>query len=109
MTYECTGVVGPDGFDYSSLCDGFDGVFNGQSSDGLLTNSLNVDQYTSGEIPSGIHTFTITATSEGGIQKSADFKWYFIDPCAPPNLIRIDEIQSPDLPYVVTDDLPEPI
>ena len=61
-------MIGPDGKDYTFLCDGFDGVYNDDpASDGLLTLSLNVDQYLNGEVPPGIHTFKIIATSEGGV------------------------------------------
>ena len=60
-------------------------------------------------VPAGLHTFTITATSEGGIQKTATFEWLFVDPCGPPDAITIGEVESPTEPYIITTPLPDPL
>jgi hypothetical protein len=102
VTYECTNVVGPNGADFKKIfCpqDAFDGIFNGDSTDGLLTVSATHFEYSSGSVPAGTYTFTITATTAGGDQLTTDFTWTLIDPCGPPEFVLLETM--PDKTYTI--------
>ena len=102
-------MIGPNDEDMISLCDGFDGVYDLGFNDGLLSLFMTSEQYLDKSISAGIYTFTITGTSQGGIQKTTTFEWLFVDPCGPPEFIAIGEITPPAGPYIVTDPLPAPL
>jgi hypothetical protein len=68
ITYECTNVVGPDDVDFTTtMCNSnFDFTFDGDDADGTLDFSATFDDFSSGAIPAGTYTFTITGTTEDG-------------------------------------------
>lgn len=77
VTYECTGVVGPDNTTpYNYLCNSWD--TDGVDGSLALTASAS-DKPT---LPAGTYTFTITATDISGATQTSTFTWTLTDLCS---------------------------
>ena len=77
VTYECTGVLGPDNITpYNYLCNSWD--TDGVNGSLALTASAS-DKPT---LPTGAYTFTITATDLSGATQTSTFTWTLNDLCS---------------------------
>ena len=106
MTYDCTNVVGPYGINYTTKLCGtgnplgkMDGIFDGDSSDGVLNLYATVADYTGYQLLAGDYTFTITATDAAGNQVTTTFGWTLIDPCNPVDALSVASL--PNLTYAI--------
>ena len=90
VTYTCTNVVEGDGGTISSVeCDdfSFDGVFDGDATDGVLTFTASENDYITGNYRPGIYEVTITGTADGSnplVSTTTTFTIELLDPCDPP-------------------------
>ena len=107
VSYECTSVVRVDGFESKIKCEDFDfdGLYDGGSSDGILTFVADSNDYESMNYPPGVYTVTITGTaikSINEIKETATFTLNILDPCDPPT--SLSKAEFSDQEYTLTDD-----
>lgn len=94
VTYEITSIV--DVSDTSFLAkfqSSFDVTFDSDGdalADGTAALTATTLDYTSGDVPPGVYTFTVESTSKNGTKLSKTFTWTLIDPCGPPTSVIID-------------------
>ena len=82
----------------------FDGVFDGQATDGKLTFSADSQDYIDETYVPGVYEVTITGTAVGSSplqEKSATFLLTLLDPCDPPASVTGVDFVNQD--YTLTD------
>ena len=80
----------------------FDGVFNGDATDGQLTFSADSTDYENGVVTPGDYVVTITGTAvTSSDTKTATFTISMVDPCDPP--VSITSPGLTDQVYTITD------
>ena len=115
ITYTVSNILDPAGFnDYFSdpppydlwttlITPTFDGVLNGDATDGVIDFQANPLQYERYEREPGTWTIHITGTDLSGTSFEETFIWELVDPCILPSIV-ITPILLPD--YVISDDPP---
>ena len=106
VTYQCTSVEREDTDPSSISCSNlvFDGVFDNQPSDGILTFTASSDDYINNIYTPGVYIVTITGIADGSQplqEKTATFKITLIDPCDPPVSISGSDFTNQE--YTLTD------
>ena len=104
VTYACSSVARADNAASAVNCDDltFDGVFNGDATDGQLTFSADSNAYENGVVTPGDYVVTITGTAvTSSDTKTATFTISMVDPCDPPIIITSPGLT--DQQYTITD------